>query len=318
MVERDLTFQFVDMRRRFNESSFRGVDIDSWEADTQELLFKERQWVTSESSYEMELAAIQKEISAVGKLIEQLHTKCSESLVVKSFDAEPTSSHEIEVLSDQVLVRLNSLNQKVSRLFPKEWNDYPQRIDGVIVYPNGENETSFKIRRNMQSSLAERVLTLSQSFRKSRKLYMERMGMIKSQGSSSSSSALSLFDVSEDNEFDPAVYQRSFTEEQEQHMSYSTQRVSQRTEDIRAIARSMNEISVLFNDLSVMVVEQGTLLDNVEHNLSTASEHIKEGTKNVEQAEVIQKKGLRLNRVILILVIAIAVIFAIILIKAFL
>jgi syntaxin 16 len=59
--------------------------------------------------------------------------------------------------------------------------------------------------------------------------------------------------------------------------------VDQRLRDIQHINRSLHQVALLYNDMATMVIEQGTLLDNVEHNLSTANTIVKEGVKNIEQ-----------------------------------
>lgn len=51
----------------------------------------------------------------------------------------------------------------------------------------------------------------------------------------------------------------------------------QREEAIRQIARSINELASIFKDLSVLVIEQGTILDRIDYNLEQ-TEH------NVERA----------------------------------
>lgn len=58
-----------------------------------------------------------------------------------------------------------------------------------------------------------------------------------------------------------------------------------RGKEISNIARSINELAVLFKDLSVLVVEQGTILDRIDYN-------VKEAKENMEQAIVHLEKTL--------------------------
>jgi hypothetical protein len=94
---------------------------------------------------------------------------------VKSFDSEKNIEHEIEILSDQILAALTNLNKRVELLFPKEFKDFPQRIDEEIVYPPGESAASFSIRKNIQRVLAEKINHLTHLFRMNQHSFLERL-----------------------------------------------------------------------------------------------------------------------------------------------
>ena len=47
-----------------------------------------------------------------------------------------------------------------------------------------------------------------------------------------------------------------------------------RSKEISNIAKSIKELAVLFKDLSVLVVEQGTILDRIDYNVNEAKEHM--------------------------------------------
>ena len=54
-------------------------------------------------------------------------------------------------------------------------------------------------------------------------------------------------------------------------------------ENIKTISRTINQISILSSDLQTLVVEQGSLLDNVKYNLDTAAVQVKEGVTQLEK-----------------------------------
>ena len=44
----------------------------------------------------------------------------------------------------------------------------------------------------------------------------------------------------------------------------------------------MNDLATIFKDLSVLVVEQGTILDRIDYNVQEAKENVIEGNKHLE------------------------------------
>jgi syntaxin 16 len=62
--------------------------------------------------------------------------------------------------------------------------------------------------------------------------------------------------------------------------------IETRSREITQIATSISELADLFRDLGNLVVEQGTVLDSVEYNVSTTAREL-EGA--VEELKVAQK-----------------------------
>ena len=56
-----------------------------------------------------------------------------------------------------------------------------------------------------------------------------------------------------------------------------------RMDNIKAISRTIHQISILSSDLQTLVIEQGSLLDNVKHNLETASIQVQEGVVQLDK-----------------------------------
>ena len=62
-----------------------------------------------------------------------------------------------------------------------------------------------------------------------------------------------------------------------------------RSNEVQNLAKSITELATLFKDLSVLVVEQGTVLDRIDYNILEAS-------KNTTQANVHLRKTLQIEK----------------------
>ena len=54
---------------------------------------------------------------------------------------------------------------------------------------------------------------------------------------------------------------------------------------------SINELAQIMKDLSVLVIDQGTILDRIDYNIQATAASIDEGVKQIEKANETQKKG---------------------------
>lgn len=88
--------------------------------------------------------------------------------------------------------------------------------------------------------------------------------------------------------------------------------ITEREEGIREIESTVMEVNEIFQDLSTLVVEQGTLIDSIENHIEEASHQVTAGVHELRQASEHQRKA-RTKMCCMILVI-IAVIIAAILV----
>lgn len=57
-----------------------------------------------------------------------------------------------------------------------------------------------------------------------------------------------------------------------------------RTAELADIARSITALAELFRDLSVLVIDQGTILDSVEYNVEMAAVNVGEAVRELGEA----------------------------------
>ena len=54
-------------------------------------------------------------------------------------------------------------------------------------------------------------------------------------------------------------------------------------EEIQSVVKSINDLASIFKDLSVLVVEQGTVLDRIDYNVAQAKEHVELANVELEK-----------------------------------
>ncbi len=56
----------------------------------------------------------------------------------------------------------------------------------------------------------------------------------------------------------------------------------QSSREIQNLAKTISDLAVLFKDLSVLVVEQGTILDRIDYNILDAKQNITKANVHIE------------------------------------
>ncbi|XP_072170384.1 syntaxin-12-like isoform X1 [Diadema setosum] len=80
-------------------------------------------------------------------------------------------------------------------------------------------------------------------------------------------------------------------QQQEAAIDYDLTLIQEREEQIRQIEASMLDVNEIFRDLSMMVSEQGEMIDSIEANVDRAGDNVEEGAKQLATASRYQKKA---------------------------
>ncbi|MBA0573660.1 hypothetical protein Golob_000924, partial [Gossypium lobatum] len=57
------------------------------------------------------------------------------------------------------------------------------------------------------------------------------------------------------------------------------------------VVESVNELAQIMKDLSVLVIDQGTIVDRIDYNIQNVATTVEEGLKQLQKAERTQKQG---------------------------
>ncbi|XP_024028197.1 syntaxin-43 [Morus notabilis] len=181
---------------------------------------------------------------------------------------------------DQRLIE--ALTQEITGLIRKSEKKL-QRLSAT-----GPSEDS-NVRKNVQRSLATDLQNLSMELRKKQSTYLKRLRQQK-EGQDGVDIEMNLNGNKsrvEDDDLDDMV----FNEHQLTKLKKSEALSVEREREIQQVVESVNELAQIMKDLSVLVIDQGTVVDRIDYNIQNVATTVEEGLKQLQKAERTQKQG---------------------------
>ena len=155
------------------------------------------------------------------------------------------------------------------------------------------------IRMNVMKSRALKIQELTKTFRKAQRDYLQKLKKQDGLGNRL------IDDAAGDSLPSLENIDRGFTNEQLKTLELIERDTDQRTKEIIQIAKSVNELAQLFNELNILVVEQGSLLDRIDYNIEQTLESLQCASKEITKAEKYQKA----SRTALCIIVLIVLVF---------
>ncbi|KAL9341451.1 hypothetical protein Peur_064776 [Populus x canadensis] len=152
----------------------------------------------------------------------------------------------------------------------------------------GPSEDS-NVRKNVQRSLATDLQNLSMELRKKQSTYLKRLRKQK-EGQDGDDLEMNLNggrSIIDDDNLDDMV----FNEHQMAKLKKSEAFTVEREREIQQVVESVNELAQIMKDLSVLVIDQGTIVDRIDYNIQNVATTVEEGLKQLQKAERTQKRG---------------------------
>ena len=87
-----------------------------------------------------------------------------------------------------------------------------------------------------------------------------------------------------------------------------------RSKEISQLTDNINALAVLFKDFSVLVIEQGTILDRIDYNIENATVNVEKANEHLEKAVEVEKSS-RARGCLICLAVAILVCVLLLVIK---
>ncbi|CAL1707543.1 unnamed protein product [Somion occarium] len=245
------------------------------------------------------LGGVQTKIATLDKL----HAKH----VLPGFSDRSAEEREIEASTTDITKDFRRCHSLIQRIQVTPDHSFP---------PTNESRNEALAAKNVQRGLAAKVQELSATFRKKQRIYMEKLQghAIKNQDLLIASGTISLKGsdglsaVDEDVEAAHASRSQAIS----QDLLVPDQDLRARDRELTEIAKSIASLAELFKDLSVMVIDQGTLLDSVEYNIEQTAVQVQDAVKELDMATQYQKNTGRRKCIFLLLLIIFGLILVLI------
>ncbi|KAG5044107.1 hypothetical protein GLYMA_03G217400v4 [Glycine max] len=199
-------------------------------------------------------------------------TKAHAKALMPSFGDGKEDQRHIETLTQEITSLLRKSEVRLKRLSAAA----------------GSSEDS-NVRKNVQRSHATDLQNLSMDLRRKQSAYLKHLQQ-QQEGYDGVDLEMNFNGskfVSHNDEFSDV----GFSEEQMTKLKRSEQFSEEREREIEQVVKSVHELAQIMKDLSVLVIDQGTIVDRIDYNIQSVSTSVEEGLKQLQKAERIQKKG---------------------------
>mmetsp|Transcript_4455 Transcript_4455/g.9496 ORF Transcript_4455/g.9496 Transcript_4455/m.9496 type:complete len:352 (+) Transcript_4455:285-1340(+) len=228
-------------------------------------------WVDTVEEIEADMSEMDKKMDTlIG-----LHTK----RLMVTFDDSSERDQDREI--DAVAQSITALFRRCERTL--------KRIQGSSADSGSEQ----KIRGNLVRTLAQRLQGVNVKFRRAQKEYLS-----KRQAQKTGATADGTFDFLSETEkgtgaqltsLDTAGVQ--FTMDQLAVVDDAEKLAAERDQEINKIVQNIEELSAIFKELAVLVIDQGTILDRIDYNMEQVVQSTEDGVVALEKAEKYQKSA---------------------------
>ncbi|THG06602.1 hypothetical protein TEA_013294 [Camellia sinensis var. sinensis] len=189
--------------------------------------------------------------------------------------------------------RIEALTQEITGLLKKS----EKRLQRLSA--GGPSEDS-NIRKNVQRSLATDLQSLSMELRKKQSTYLKRLRQQKEgpepDGVDIEMNLNGYNSRREDDEFDDIVlglagmgwlivtnFWEGFNEHQMAKLRKSEAFTAEREREIQQVVESVNDLAQIMKDLSVLIIDQGTIVDRIDYNIQNVAASVEEGFKQLQK-----------------------------------
>jgi len=275
MATRDLTRRFLQLREQHKPDmtvrSENGPLLSNMESGWDETISVERRIPPSLPPVWVDhLDQIDSTLNNIENDIEKLKVRQKERLKFRFDDSRTDQDREIEVLTQSItrsFQRGNGLLKKIATVGNESGNlPYEERV----------------LRVNVMRAKASRSQSLSRQFREQQTRFLNSL--------QKSNKGDQYFDDEPVNITLDDVG-AGFSAEQMAQIQRNAQDADQREKEIIGIAKSVNDLAQLFNELNVLVVQQGTVLDRIDYNIEQTVGQLRNAGQEIKKAEKYQKRS---------------------------
>lgn len=324
-VTRSLTRKFMELRRELNISTpHRGatvlepLEVDSPGSSSSSKLLgvqQQQQGLIGESDpsigvppiWASEADSLTDLMGTIRTKIENLRILHTKQMQVSIEDSVQGEQRSIEIATAEISRLLGEAQRKIKVL--KRVIDNPETsVDECVII------------KNVQAGFAAQLSELTKTFRSVQQRYLEstkRRDNITRDSFSKPDPDDVMDDAMDDEKGLYDDYQdNGFNNDQMAQLRIAEVRSEQRGKDLQKVYRSIVELNEMVKDLSLLIIDQGTLLDRIDYNIENAATSVERGVQELQQASNHQRAA-RSKLCILILIILIIIATAVLFFRIF-
>jgi len=236
---------------------------------------------------------IQRDVGKAKAKIQQLQ-KAQQKALLPTFDVDDVNDEKI----------VEQLTGECGRLF-KRCEAQLKRLGSDAEVTNTANEfddIGTKMRKNATRKLAMELSRLSQAFRQRQKEYLNELKNRQDRGPGAEG-VDALEDVfrnrvarSHSGFLEQSDGGGTTSSQMQQRQGFANQDVmsleaEERDTEVKKILQSVTDLAMVMQDMSKLIIDQGTILDSIEYNCATTVMRVDEGRKELVKAEHTQRAG---------------------------
>jgi syntaxin 16 len=276
MATRDRTAEFVKFRTARQRLG----------ADKQNLLGKEMTQIAVAPRWVEKLQEFRSLEKDIKSTTQDLEAKRKAHLKVEFSTARNEEEEEEEI---------ESLQGVLDSMF-KDTEKQIKELDECYLEDLGDDEPThaeLSIIRNIKICLINEVQALGKVYRENQRRYVadvKKKKYVRDRLAGGDEQKKVEDDMRRDAEAD-GYLQAGMTRDQIDAIMLNRQMVEDRVKEFQKIYHSISQLRDMFKDLNDLVIDSGTVLDRIDHNMTIAHKNVKEGVAELVEAKKIQEAG---------------------------
>jgi syntaxin 16 len=280
MATRNRTEEFLNLRAmRVGNVRRDGDDKELLQGPSSSIQIEPPAWVAVMQG----VRQIEGQIASEHQHVEELHRQHLKVQFGKERDLD-SEEQEIEAAS-QSIARKFKLAEHEIRVLDETF----RRELGA----DGGTNAELSILRNAKMCLVNELGTLSKQVRDSQRSYLralEKQKAVRERWAGGQHQREVEDRLSRQAQMDECL-QRGCTQEQVEDIMLNTRLAEERDQEFQNILNNIKSLHEMFQDLNTLVIEQGTMLDRIDHNMTVTHERVVQGRKQLEKAQKHQEAG---------------------------